>query len=1019
MGREGLPLPRIPVSTYRLQFNRRFTFSHATKILPYLDEVGISDVYASPCFAAQRGSMAGYDVVDPTRFNPEIGTEEDFNRFAHELQRRNMGYILDIVPNHMYVESDDNRWWMDVLENGPSSPFAPFFDIDWRPVKRELENKVLIPILGEQYGTVLERQELKLTFENGAFFLSYYDHRLPILPETYTDILRHRVERLETVVPAGAPSLAEFLSIVTSLSCLPSYTERNEPRPTERTREKEIIKKRLHTLYKGSQAVRDFIDENIRIFNGDEKGAHAFDLLDNLLGKQVWRLSFWRVATDEINYRRFFDINALAAIRMEVPGVFQKSHELVLRLIREGKVTGLRIDHPDGLYNPSEYLKRLQRESFLRVRLAGAGETKGGASRVVDGFDAESEILKEYAETVASDPQFKPFYIVGEKILSKGEKLPEDWPIYSSIGYEFLNPVNGVFVDATNGKAFERLYKRFTGSRTSYQDLVYEKKRLTVVASMSGEINMLAHYLNRLSERNRHTRDFTLNSLRIAIMEAIACFPAYRTYITHEGASERDRRYVEQAISRAKRKNPALSPSIFDYLKRVLLLDYPGESQESDKMEWVDFTMRFQQITGPVMAKGVEDTVFYIYNRLLSLNEVGGNPEVFGTSLEAFHGQNRESARLRPHSLITTTTHDAKRGEDARTRIDVLSEVPGEWQRCLARWGRLNSRKKPVVDLRKAPGRNEEYLLYQTLLGVWPAHPMVDAEYEVFKGRIREYMVKAIREAKINSSWINPDITYEEGVTRFVDAILSRSASNGFMKDFLPFQERISYLGMFNSLSQTLLKVTSPGVPDFYQGTEIWDLSLVDPDNRRPVNFALRRAMLRRLKKRIAKCGENRLDLAKELLRTWKSGAAKLYVTFASLNYRRENRVLFEDGGYVPLSADGDLRENVCAFARVLENEAALTVVPRFLSRLSKNNDSVQFGGPIWENTGLVLPDEIPAGAYRNIFTGEVLAEIVRDGKRSLPLGAVLARFPVALLERQGTQPGKQRKRSQRRQQRA
>ncbi|HME45667.1 MAG TPA: malto-oligosyltrehalose synthase [Syntrophorhabdales bacterium] len=1001
MDAEGLPLPRIPVSTYRLQFNRRFTFSDATDVLPYLDALGISDIYASPYFKARKGTIAGYDIVDPARLNPEIGTEAAYNRLTRELQKRKMGQILDIVPNHMYVGSDDNGWWMDILENGPSSSYAPFFDINWHPVKRELENKVLIPILSEEYGAVLERQELKLIFKTGAFFLYCYDRKLPILPETYADILKHRIEKLETLLPLDDPPLIELLNIITALSRLPSYTEREQSKLAERSREKEIIKKRLCKLYKESRVIRNFIDENVHIFNGTRKEPHSFDLLNDLLGKQVWRLSYWRVAAEEVNYRRFFDINSLAAVRMEDPVVFKKAHELVLKLIGEGKVTGLRVDHPDGMYDPSEYLIRLQRECFLRVRLAHTQRVQGKKSNTPVQAIPEPEILRQYAEMIASDPQLKPFYVVGEKILSKDEKLPEDWPVFSTVGYDFLNTLNGIFVDTANGKAFDKIYERFIRSKMDYQDLVYEKKRSIMTASMSGEINTLAHHLNRLAEKNRHTRDFTLNGLRTTITEVIACFPVYRTYVTRAGVHERDRRYVEQTVSKAKQKNPALSESIFDFLKNVLLLNYPDDFGETDKMEWVSFAMRFQQVTGPVMAKGVEDTVLYVYNRFLSLNEVGGNPAGFGTALETFQAQNMDTTRSRPYSLITTSTHDTKRSEDVRARLNVLSEIPGEWDRCLSRWSRLNRKKKPVVDGQMVPDRNEEYLLYQTLLGVWPTIRMVSVEYGEFTQRIRDYMLKATREAKINSSWINPDASYEKALLNFIDAILSRSASNNFLKDFPAIQKKIAYFGMLNALSQTLLKITSPGVPDFYQGTEMWDFSLVDPDNRRPVNFDVRRKTLGKLRKRMAERSEHRGNLVRELLRTWKDGTIKLYVTFVSLNYRRENSLLFRDGCYMPLAVDGSLKENVCAFARVAENNAALVVVPRLLTRLFKSADKMQFEARIWRDTAVVIPDEISGGAYRNIFTDEVLTAVEQNGTKRLPLGAIFARFPVALLERQ------------------
>jgi (1->4)-alpha-D-glucan 1-alpha-D-glucosylmutase len=998
MNAEGLPLPRIPVSTYRLQFNRWFTFSDATKILPYLAELGISDLYASPYFKAREGTIVGYDIVDPARLNPEVGTEVTYNRLIRELQKRKMGQILDIVPNHMYVGNNDNAWWMDVLENGPSSPYALFFDIDWNPVKRELKNKVLIPILGEQYGTILERQELKLIFEAGAFFLYYYDRKLPILPETYVDILKHRVEKLAMFLPIDDPSLAKFLSIMTDLSCLPSYTDRVQSKPAERNRDKEIIKKRLNKLYRESHAIRDFIEENVRIFNGAKKVPHSFDLLNDLLGKQVWRLSYWRVASEEINYRRFFDISSLAAIRMEDPVVFKRAHELVFKLIGEGKVTGLRVDHPDGLYDPAEYFKELQRECFLQVRLAHAQRVQGGKSKAPFKASLESDIFRQYTEMVASDPQFKPFYVVGEKILLKDEKLPEDWPIFSTVGYDFLNPLNGIFVDTVKGKAFANIYERFIRSKMGYQDLVYEKKRLIMIVAMSGEINRLAHHLNRLAEKNRHSRDFTLNGLRTTITEVIACFPVYRTYVTHTGVHERDRRYVEQAASKAKRKNPALRESIFDFLKNVLLLKYPDDFGETDKLEWVDFVMRFQQVTGPVMAKGLEDTVFYVYNRLVSLNEVGGDPEQFGTRLDVFHGQNIETAKSRPYSLLTTSTHDTKRSEDVRARLNVLSEIPDEWQRYLSRWNRLNRKKKLVLHGRIVPNRNDEYLLYQTLLGVWPVNRMTAAEHQEFTARIRDYMVKATREAKVDSDWISPNVPYEEALLKFIDAVLASSSSDTFIENSAILRKKVAYFGMFNSLSQTLLKITSPGVPDFYQGTETWDFSLVDPDNRRPIDFVTRKQMLARLKKELTRPNADFVSLARKLLRTWPDGLIKLYVTFISLNYRKLHHRLFQEGDYMPLTVDGQLMEHVCAFARHGEDDTALVIVPRFLTHLVRSVTHLPLGQKVWKGSVLVLPEETLGSNFINIFTGETIQAAKQHGRRILSLGDVFANFPVALL---------------------
>ncbi|MGD1074799.1 MAG: malto-oligosyltrehalose synthase, partial [Thermodesulfovibrionales bacterium] len=649
MKAECIPVPRIPVATYRLQFNHGFGFSDAKKILQFLHELGITDLYASPYFRARKGSLHGYDIVDPNALNAEVGTQQEYDEFVSELHRHGMGQILDIVPNHMCIDSD-NVWWMDVLENGPSSYDADLFDIDWTPAVRKLTNKILLPILGDQYGRVLERQELQLAFEEGSFFVYYYDNKLPILYNTYIFILQHRMDDLKSVVADEDPHLIELLSIITALKHLPPYTEKDPERIAERYREKEIIKKRLFTLCNESPELKAFIDENVRIFNGIRGDRKSFTLLDELLREQVWRPSHWQVATEEINFRRFFDINNIAAIRMEDPKVFEETHRLTLELIAEGKVTGLRVDHPDGLYDPSGYFKSLQRNCFVRrctVEKQGKGTVPSGENQA----DLSSYLSRQYDEIMASESQFKPFYIIGEKILTKGEKLPDDWPIFGTTGYVFLNSLNGIFVESRNVKGFEKVWSRFIKANINFQDIVYEKKKLVMQVAMSGEISTLGNFLNAMTEKNRHTRDFTLNSLTRAIVEVIACFPIYRTYTNAVSINDRDRQYVEPAISKAKRRNPAISSSLFDFLKEVLLLEYPEDASEEDKREWLHFVMKFQQVTSPVMAKGIEDTAFYIYNRLVSLNEVGGNPERFGTPLDAFHGQNIERNKYWPHAL--------------------------------------------------------------------------------------------------------------------------------------------------------------------------------------------------------------------------------------------------------------------------------------------------------------------------------------------------------------------------------
>lgn len=983
--------PRIPVSTYRLQLNHKFRFSDAQRIISYLNGLGISDIYTSPYLKAKEGSLHGYDIVDHNTLNPEIGTEEEYHEMLQELQKYGMGHILDIVPNHMCITSKENAWWMDVLENGPSSPYANFFDIDWDPVKTELKNKILIPILSAQYGIILERQELQLAFENGAFFIHYYQHKLPIMPKTYIEILHHCIDELKNQLSAENPRFLELLSIITALNNLPPYTEKNPEKIAERYREKEIIKKRLWNLYNESPEIKAFIDENIRIFNGTKGKTESFDHLDKLLNKQIYRLSHWCVATDEINYRRFFDINDLAAIRMEYPGVFTETHKLIFRLIREGKVTGLRVDHPDGLYNPSEYFQNLQRNCFLHK---GLGALKNSA----DHPDNVAEILKQYDDRLLSDLQMKPFYIVGEKILIKGEKIPEDWPIYGTTGYDYLNSLNGIFIESVNVKAFDDIYNRFVKSKINFQDIIYEKKILIMETVMSSEVNTLGHFLNRLSEKNRHTRDFTLSSLTVVIKEVIAFFPVYRTYIQSAGVTERDRRYIELAVSKAKKKNPAMSASIFDFLKDVLLLKYPENFGDDDKKEWLDFVMRFQQITGPVMAKGLEDTTFYVYNRFLSLNDVGGSPDRFGTPIETFHGQNIERFKSCPHALITTSTHDSKRGEDARARINVLSEMPDVWREHLIRWRRLNKKKRVVSEGQEIPGTNEEYLLYQSLIGVWPVEPMDRSEYEIFKKRIKDYMVKATREAKVHTSWISPNTTYEDTLINFIETILSNVRGNKFLRDFQTFQKKISRYGIYNSLSQTLLKIISPGIPDFYQGTELWDFSLVDPDNRRHVDYCLRIKILEELEKREQEISA--LELARELVSNKENGKIKLYLIYKALNYRKNNRKIFEGGEYLSLEVKGDKANNVCSFSRKSGDSTALVVAPRFFTRLIQQPEGMPFGKEVWKDSVVVIPFEEAGIKYRNIFTGEIVTGVCHKESTVLYLSETFANFPVALMER-------------------
>ena len=645
-----------------------------------------------------------------------------------------------------------------------------------------------------------------------------------------------------------------------------------------------MIKRRLAELSAASPEINAFLQENVAIFNGTRGDPRSFDLLDQLLQDQPYRLAYWRVAADEINYRRFFDVNELAAICMERPDVFQKTHGLILRLVAEGKATGcgstiptacmIRPNTSGGSSGP-DFFSSAGRPSTPKIdpdhRLSHqtVRGTRTRPRRRARWEDVEVELGRRFdalAQAEKKEPLAQPLYLVVEKILEPGERLPENWPVYGTTGYDFLNVLNGIFVDRRHAKTFDALYARFIRQPLEYKELVYRCKKLIMQASMAAEINVLGHHLDRISELNRRSRDFTLNSLTEALREVIACFPVYRTYVTAAGVLDRDRRYIELAVARAKRRNPATSASIFDLVRDILLLSDAYCPDEAARAEQQHFVGRFQQVTGPVMAKSVEDTAFYRYNRLVSLNEVGGDPERFGTTLAAFHQHNLERQAHWPRSLLATSTHDTKRGEDVRARIDVLSEIPNEFRSQVFKWARMNRGRKTVVEDEPAPSRNDEFLLYQTLLGSWPLEPLDAAGRATYIERIQQYMLKATHEAKAKTSWVSPNEAYERATRDFVAALLEPSPPNLFLADFEPFARRVAELGIWNSLSQTVLKLTCPGVPDLYQGTELWDFSLVDPDNRRPVDYARRRAFLQSLRQR-AEAQEGTLGkLARELV---------------------------------------------------------------------------------------------------------------------------------------------------------
>jgi (1->4)-alpha-D-glucan 1-alpha-D-glucosylmutase len=776
---------RIPVATYRLQFNKSFRFTDASRLVPYLNRLGISDIYTSPILRARKGSSHGYDVTDPTRLNPELGTGYDLDTLIENLRRRRMGLLLDIVPNHMAI-GPENPWWRDVTGKGRDSPFAAFFDTEW------------------------------LDFEG------------------------------------------------------------SDSKPT--------------------------------------------------------------------GHRRFFDIGDLVGIRVEDPEVFEATHSYILHLVAEGKITGLRIDHIDGLYDPLEYLQRLQQ------RISPSAKSPG-------------------------------FYVVVEKILSGDETLPETWPVCGTTGYDFTNMLNALFVDNEGIKALNNIYSRVTRSDKSFHDLVYEKKKQVMNELFPDEIEALGQWLAYLSGQ------LAAEEASCALLEVTTCLPVYRTYIRAFQTASHDRMYLESAFREAIQRSVA-SNNALDFLRKVLLLDFPADFNLEDKSEWLNFIMRWQQLTGAVMAKGFEDTALYNYHCITSLNEVGGKPDNPGLSVEDFHKWNLTRIKRWPYTLNATSTHDTKRSEDVRARINVLSEIPDEWEEHLMRWRKWNGAKRLKAGGLSVPEPNTEILLYQTLIGAWP---LSTEEVPAFQERLKDYMIKAVREAKAITSWIKVNQEYEDCILNFIDTILQDSADDDFLSDFLKFHKKIACYGALNSISQLLLKITSPGVPDFYQGMELWDFSLVDPDNRRPVDLEKRKRLLDSL---IQKEANGKPPPTGEMLSSWQDGRIKLYVTYKALNTRRTYRELFQKGDYIPLKVEGKRRELVCAFVRRYGGKWALVAVPRFFTKLYAVNVP-PVGKQVWGDNFLLLPEDAPR-EWRNVFTGGEIIGTASGGQ--LLLSEIFEGFPITLL---------------------
>ncbi len=974
--RRVIPAPR---ATYRLQFNHTFTFADAIKLVPYFADLGISHVYASPIFKAAPGSMHGYDVVDYGEINPEIGTREDFDRFVSELHQHGLGLILDFVPNHMGIEKGANAWWQDVLENGQMSRYAEFFDIAWSPLKRELQGKVLLPFLGGQYGEVLERGELALVMEDGGFLIRYFDTPFPIDPRTWPFILRRAQEAVEGLLAPDDLDLLEFESVIAALEHLPvaGIDEPTADAIAARHREHVVACHRLDELGKRCDVINDAISGVVEALNGEVGDPRSFDALDHLLSMQPYRLSYWRVAAEEINYRRFFAINTLAAIRQEEPEVFEETHRLLISLLVEGSIDGVRFDHPDGLWNPEGYFRAVQ-EATIReeVRRRLAPETDDEWEWLEPDLDlAIEEALNQIRET----DRHWPVYVVGEKILEHGEVLPTGWEIAGTVGYEFAQAATGLFVDPEARALFDKVYTRFTADNIRFPELVYEMKQRMMREAFPSEVNVLTNVLNRISERDRHSRDFTVNNLRAALREVMACFSVYRTYTTCDefGVADRDRKYIEAAVAQAKRRNPGTDASVFDFAQEVLLLHQTDNPRERYDQR-CHFAMKMQQLTGPVMAKGLEDTAFYRFNRLTSLNEVGGDPAKFGTSVDELHRQNRARWRDWPESMINSSTHDTKRSEDVRARISVISERPTEWRAALNRWSRMNRKLKTKVDGALAPHPVDEYLIYQTLLGTWPLGGL-ESVHDTYVERMQEYIIKVAREASRFTNWVNPNEAYEEASRAFVSGTLDAKRSAAFLDDFRTFVEARIDPGLINGLSQQVLKLTSPGVPDIYQGTEFWDDSLVDPDNRRPVDFDARTEAL---------AGQESVPLG-DLVERRTDGRIKLAVTSRLLAIRREHKALFAEGDYVPVHAEGRAAEHLVAFLRKHGGMELLVVVPHLVMKLAGSGDVLD--PQIWDGT--TIPDA-GDGVWRDLLGDREIAA------GDLAVGELFETLPLSVLIR-------------------
>ena len=970
---EGAPAGRpaqatIPRATYRVQLHGEFGFADATALVPYWAALGISHLYTSPPLRARPGSRHGYDVVAHDALNPELGTRADFDRLVEALHAHGMGLVIDIVPNHMGVLSGDNAWWLDVLENGAASAYAEFFDIAWNTADPVLAGKVLLPILGDQYGVVLERGELCLAFDaaRGYFTLNYHEHRMPIDPASYGALLRRAAKALPTrATPIG--ELVVLTRLASQFDRLPPRTDAHPAARERRQQDKTVLKAQLAQRLRELPVLADAIAGAIASINGRPGERASFDALDALIESQPYRLAHWRIAADEINYRRFFDINELAALRMERAEVFDATHRFVLELAARGAVDGLRIDHPDGLADPAGYFARLQQRYAELAGLAPPAPAADGAAPAL------------------------PLYVAIEKIVAPHEQVPGDWAVHGTTGYRFANVVNGLMIDAGAKARLDRAWRAFVRDEAEdFDTLAWRCRHVVMDGTLAGELTVLATALLRLAREDRRTRDFTLNSLRQALSEVVASFPVYRTYIVDKPSAQ-DRKFIDWAIGRARRRSLAGDASVFDFLRRVMLgRPLPG-APDGQATRYRAFTRRLQQYTAPVAAKGIEDTALYRHHRLISVNDVGGEPDAFGMSVAAFHAASRDRAQRWPHTMLATSTHDAKRSEDVRLRIDVISEMPAAWRLTVRRWSRMNRSHARTVDGARAPTRNDEYLLYQLLVGSLPPGALDGATLAGYAQRIGQAMLKSIREAKAVTSWMNPNAAYEGAVSGFVATLLERRDNNLFLADLEETAALFAWYGALGGIAMATLKALSPGVPDYYQGCEAIELSLVDPDNRRPVDYGRRRAMLAEAQ-HVAQ-SPTRGAALRDLLARAVDGRAKFFATWRTLLLRREHEAMLRRADYVALEVRGTRAAHVVAFARRDRDAWLVAVAARLVASMGLAVGEAPLG-ETWGDTELVWPDDAAPQRLDDAISG--LRHAPANG--ALRVADLLREFPAAAL---------------------